>query len=64
MFKEYAKVLEARANESIKTEEGDYVQDGLLHCGRCNTPKQKRVEIMDMVIFPKILCKCGSNRFL
>ena len=62
MFKEYAKVLEARANESIKTEEGDYVQDGLLHCGRCNTPKQKRVEIMDMVIFPKILCKCGCEQ--
>lgn len=62
MFKEYAKVLEARANESIKTEEGDYVQDGLLHCGKCNTPKQKRVEIMDMVIFPKILCKCGCEQ--
>lgn len=62
MFKEYARVLEARANESIKTEEGDYVQDGLLHCGRCNTPKQKRVEIMDMVIFPKILCKCGCEQ--
>lgn len=62
MFKEYAKVLEARANESIKTEEGDYVQDGLLHCGKCNTPKQKKVEILNMVIFPKILCQCEAER--
>ena len=62
MFKEYAKVLEAKANEAIKTEEDDYVKDGLLHCGRCNTPKQKRVEIMDMVIFPKCLCKCGVEQ--
>lgn len=62
MFKEYVKVLEARANDAIKTEEGDYIQDGLLHCGKCNTPKQKRVEILDMVIFPKILCECEAER--
>jgi DNA replication protein DnaC len=62
VFKEYAKLLEARANGAIKTEEGDYVQDGLLYCGKCNTPKQKKVEIMDMVIFPKILCKCEAER--
>ena len=43
MFKEYATALEARANEAIKTEEGDYIKDGLLHCGKCNTPKQHRV---------------------
>ena len=62
MFKEYMKVLEARANESIKTEEGDYVKDGLLYCGKCNTPKQKRVEVMDMVIYPKVLCECEDER--
>ena len=62
MFKEYVKVLEARANGAIKTEEGDYVQDGLLYCGKCNTPKQARVEVMDMVIFPKVLCQCGCEQ--
>ena len=62
MFKEYVKVLEARANGAITTEEGDYVQDGLLYCGKCNTPKQTRVEVMDMVIFPKCLCKCGCEQ--
>ena len=62
MFKEYVKVLEARANGSIKTEEGDYVQDGLLYCGKCNTPKQCKVEVMEMVIYPKCLCKCEIER--
>ena len=62
MFKEYVKALEARSNETIKTEESDYVQDGLLHCGKCRTPKQTRVTVMDMVISPKVLCKCEVER--
>lgn len=62
MFKQYVTDLEARANETIKTEEGDYVQDGLLHCGKCRTPKQCRVELMGMIISPKCLCKCEVER--
>ena len=62
MFKQYVTNLEARANNAIKTEEGDYVQDGLLHCGKCRTPKQCRVEVMGMTISPKVLCKCESER--
>ena len=62
MFKQYVTDLEARANETIKTEEGDYIQDGLLHCGKCKTPKQCRVEVMGMIISPKCLCKCEVER--
>lgn len=62
MFKQYVTDLEARAKEAIKTEEGDYVQDGLLHCGKCRTPKQTRVELMGMVISPKCLCRCEAER--
>lgn len=62
MFKQYVVDLEARANEAIKTEECDYVKDGLLYCGKCNTPKQCRVKLMDMVISPKCLCKCEVER--
>lgn len=62
MFKQYMTNLEAKANQAIKTEEGDYVQDGLLHCGKCHTPKQCRVKVMDMVISPKCLCKCEVDR--
>lgn len=62
MFKQYMTNLEAKANQAIKTEEGDYVQDGLLHCGKCHTPKQCRVKVMDMVISPKCLCQCEADR--
>ena len=62
MFMQYVTNLEARAHEAIKTEEGDYVKEGLLHCGKCNTPKQCRVEIMGRIIFPKCLCKCEVER--
>ena len=62
MFKQYVADLEAKANEAIKTEEDEYVQDGLLHCGKCRTPKQCRVELMGMTISPKCLCKCEAER--
>lgn len=62
MFIQYMKSLEAMANQKIKTEDGDYIKDGLLHCGKCNTPKQCRVKIKDTVISPKCLCKCENER--
>lgn len=62
MFKQYVADLAERANAAIKTEECDYVKDGLLYCGKCNTPKQCKVELMGMVIYPKCLCKCEIER--
>ena len=62
MFQQYMMDLEARANEAIKTEECDYVKDGLLHCGKCNTPKQCRVELLGKILSPKCLCKCEVER--
>jgi DNA replication protein DnaC len=46
----------------IKAENGDYIKDGLLHCGKCGTPKQVRVEVMGRVRTPLCLCKCESER--
>lgn len=62
MFNQYLINLEAKANEVIKTEEGDFIKDGLLHCGKCGTPKQCRVELMGRIISPKCLCKCEVER--
>ena len=62
MFKQYLINLEAKSNEQIKTEDCDFVKDGLLHCGKCGTPKQTRVEVLGMVIMPKILCECEVER--
>ncbi len=54
--------LEKRAAESIKAEQGDYVFDGLLHCHKCNTPKQCRVEILGVMRTPMCLCKCEVEK--
>ena len=54
--------IEARAAESIKAEQGDYILDGLLHCGKCNTPKQTRVMIFGQERTPPCLCKCAVEK--
>lgn len=51
----------AAANERNSTVDGDYVQDGLLYCGKCHTPKQCRPEISGKVITVGCLCKCAEE---
>lgn len=54
--------LEKRAAESIRAEQGDYELDGLLHCHKCNTPKQTRVEIFGRIRTPMCLCRCEVEK--
>lgn len=55
--------IEKRAAESIKAAQGDYYgDDGLLVCGKCNTPKQVRVMILDKERTPFCLCKCEVEK--
>lgn len=58
----YIDGIEKRAAENIKAEQGDFVLDGLLHCGKCGTPKQVRVKIFDRERTPYCLCKCEAER--
>lgn len=50
------------ASQSIKVEEADYIEDGLLFCGRCHTPKQCRIVIRGETMTPMCLCKCQSEK--
>lgn len=54
--------LEKKAAESIRAEQGDYELDGLLHCHKCNTPKQCRVEFFGVVKTPMCLCRCEVEK--
>lgn len=54
--------LEKRAFESIKAEQGDYIVDGLLFCGKCHTAKQTRVVVLGQERTPMCLCKCGAEQ--
>ena len=52
-----------RANNSIRAVEGDYYNDeGLLMCGKCNTPKQTRFELFGVIKEPMCLCRCEVER--
>ena len=52
------------ANEANnKPEPGDYTKDGLLYCGKCNTPKQMKIELLPGKEFkPYKKCKCEIQR--
>ena len=54
--------LERTAAAHIKAEQGDFIMDGLLHCHKCGTPKQCRVEILGVIRTPMCLCKCEVER--
>ena len=54
--------LERIAAEHIKPEQGDFILDGLLHCGKCKTPKQARVILFGEERTPPCLCKCKSEQ--
>lgn len=55
--------LERKAAGSIKAEQGDYYgDDGLLVCGKCNTPKQVRIQIFDTERTPFCLCRCAVEK--
>ena len=51
-----------KSNEGILAREGDYEIDGILHCGKCHTPKQKILELLGAIRKPMCLCKCEADR--
>lgn len=61
-FKTLIDGMERTSAEHIKAEQGDFIMDGLLHCGKCKTPKQCRVEFFGVERTPMCLCKCEVER--
>lgn len=62
MFDELINELERKSKETIPVNKGDYIENGLLHCGKCHTPKQCEVIICGKLRCPYCLCKCESER--
>ena len=51
--------IAARGSKNFTMDEGDYIKDGLIHCGKCNTPRQTRIDIGNgQKLEPICLCKC------
>ena len=51
------------ANTANAEAPGDYIQDGLLYCGKCSTPKQSRQCFMGHEIVVGCLCKCAKEAY-
>lgn len=52
-----------KGEEAIPQEDGDYIgENGLLYCGKCNTPKQKEFTALGRVWKPYMLCKCRAEK--
>lgn len=62
MMTETIRQLEKLASEAIRAEDGDYLVDGLLYCGKCHTPKQSRFDTAWGVRTTNHLCECGMER--
>ena len=56
--------LAAKAAAVSAPEPGNYVQDGLLYCGHCQTPKQCRVSFGSLMRILPCQCACAERRYL
>lgn len=55
--------IEQNAKSNIPINPCDYIgEDGLLYCGKCDTPKQKRVKFLGRERTPLCLCKCEDEK--
>lgn len=55
-------VIEASQKAIIK-ESGDYEKNGLLYCGKCNTPKEVKVEMFGEKVKQLCMCKCMEQAY-
>ena len=54
--------LEALASRRAEVLPGDYIQDGLLHCGACHSRKETFVELFGLQRKVACLCRCQSEK--
>ena len=61
-FMAYVETLSERAEVAIPRADGDYIgENGLLYCGKCNTPKEC-IPVPELPNFkPRCLCKCAKE---
>lgn len=51
------------ATRANRRNEGDYIENGILMCGKCHTPKQCELEFGGRIIKPYCMCRCESENY-
>lgn len=62
MFNELINGIAEKSKQAVKINSNDYKKDGLIYCGRCNTPKQAKFMIDGQERIVYCLCQCESDR--
>jgi len=58
-----------KAEMANPRQDGDYIKNGLLYCGKCNTPKQRKIDEKHKKMFLQgqsvvwCSCRCETERF-
>lgn len=61
MFDSAVNQIAAAANHANRVQDGDYQQNGIWYCGKCNTKKQSTVVIGGKELHPMCQCRCASK---
>lgn len=63
MFSKVIDTLIETAERNNVVNEGDYYNEkGLLHCGKCRTPKQVEVTVLGEIRRPFCMCGCEAEK--
>jgi len=54
--------IAARTAANVQKDDDDYIEDGLLHCGKCHGKKQTRVDVFGTEKIFYCLCKCAVEK--
>lgn len=59
----FEKVLSDINKKCRNTNDSDYIKDGLIYCGKCNTPKQCRVKSALIDCLAYCMCHCEQEKY-
>lgn len=51
------------ATAAMPVREGDYTVDGVLYCGRCQTPKRAEINIGGVDMMVPVMCSCAEKEW-
>lgn len=59
---DFASIINGIPSPEVKQETGDYMQGGLVYCGKCKTARQVRIEVNGVKLVRNCLCKCRAEQ--
>lgn len=63
MFAKVFNDIVANGEKNNPITDADYEVDGILYCGNCHTPKQKKLEFLGRERIVPLACKCAMERY-